>query len=182
MFSGEESLVYTSGRAKSLIERFGIKKVPAIIAAGSIDDYNGLSQVMLESGIGKKDGNYVIEAIVPPYRNLSTGRMEGLVEVVYLNDSGCKSCYDVLTQKAILQRFGVSVAKESFFDVGDEEGRKLAEKYNISRVPTIIVSPDLGVYSSLAGVWLQVGTVENDGYYVFRKVEVMGESSEVVLK
>ncbi len=179
VFSEEESLVYTSEKARALIEKFRIKRVPAIISEDSIDDYNGLSQVMHESGLGKKDGNYVIEAVFPPYRNLSTGRMEGLVEVIYLNDSGCKSCYDVLNQKAILQRFGVSIAKESFFDIGDEEGRKLVEKYNISAVPTIIVSPDVGVYPSLAGAWPQVGTVENDGYYVFRKAEVMGEFREL---
>ncbi len=175
VFSGEESLVYASDRAKSLIETSGIRKLPAVIITDDVDEYEGLSQALLESGIRKKGGNYVIEAILPPYRNLSTGRMEGLVKVTYLNDSVCDGCYDVLNQRVILGRFGVVIEEESFVDIGDEEGAEIIKKYNISAVPTIIASPDLAVYPALAQVWPQVGTVEKDGYFVFRKVEVMGE-------
>lgn len=175
VFSSEESLVYASDRAKSLIEKSGIRKVPAVIITDDVDEYEELSQALLESGIRKNGGNYVIEAILPPYRNLSTGRIEGLVKVTYLNDSGCDGCYDVLNQRVILGRFGVVIEKESFVDISDEEGAEIIKKYNISAVPTIIVSPDLGFYPALMQVWPQVGTVEKDGHYVFRKVEVMGE-------
>ncbi len=179
VFSGEENLVYASDRAKSIIEKSGIRKLPAVIITDDVDEYEGLVQALLESGISKKDGNYVVEALLPPYRNLSTGGVEGLVKVTYLNDSGCEGCYDVLNQRVILGRFGVVIEEESFVDIGNEDAAEILKKYNISAVPTIIVSPDLGFYPALMQVWPQVGTIEEDGYYVFRNVDVMGDFREL---
>ncbi len=175
VFSERDVLDYASGEAKKLIEVFGIKKAPAIIATGGIQEYKGMAQILASLGAAKKDGSYVIESLQPPYRNLSTLKIEGMVKVVYLNDSECSGCYDVLSHKPVLQRFGISVEGESFVDVSSDEGKRLIAKYKITDVPTILLSADAGVYPALKQAWLQVGTIEEDGYYVFRNVGVMGD-------
>jgi len=51
----------------------------------------------------------------------------------------------------------------------------LVAQYNITKVPTIIMSPDVKYYelNNFQTVWKQVGTIENDGYYVFRSMRAL---------
>ncbi|MBS3108477.1 hypothetical protein J4409_01265 [Candidatus Woesearchaeota archaeon] len=51
----------------------------------------------------------------------------------------------------------------------------MVKKYGIKAAPTIILSEEASVYNVLNGIWSQVGTVESDGVYVFRNIEVIGE-------
>ena len=43
-------------------------------------------------------------------------------------------------------------------------------------MPTIILTGDADKYPSMTGVWPTVGTVEDDGAYIFRKVEVLRQT------
>jgi len=97
----------------------------------------------------------------------------GLVELTLLNDSSCTKCYDVNVHKTILNRFGITLAAEKTLDVSDDEGKALIEKYGITLVPTMIISQDASAYPLFTPVWATVGSVEDDGVYVFRKPDVM---------
>ena len=80
----------------------------------------------------------------------------------------------MLVNKQIIARFGIATDKEFSYDVGSDEGKDLVDKYKITKVPIIILSPETKVYDSFTQVWDQVGTIENDGWYVMRTPSVLG--------
>jgi len=47
----------------------------------------------------------------------------------------------------------------------------LITKYKIISVPTVLMSPEADQYTNLKGVWKNVGTIESDGWYVFREMQ-----------
>ncbi|MBI4439961.1 hypothetical protein HY638_03235 [Candidatus Woesearchaeota archaeon] len=178
---------YASSQGKMLVDKYGIKLVPTMILSSSIKEYPEIVKNWAEIGTVEKDGNYVMRAVNPPFINLSTGKLTGVVSVIYLKDSKCTTCYDVMAHKQILEgRYRVFIGGEKTYDIGSKEGSALVAKYKIKSAPTMIISSDVSAYPNLAGIWAQVGTVEADGSYLFRDVSVMGgdyrniETNEIV--
>ena len=57
-----------------------------------------------------------------------------------------------------------------------QEGKNLVGKYNIKKVPTVLLSPEASAYEALSQVWERVGTVESDGVFVFREMEAINQT------
>jgi len=98
----------------------------------------------------------------------------GKFSLVYLTDKSCAECYDVTQHRPIIEGYAAKPLEERSVDLADQEGQKLVADYGIKKVPTIILNGDLSVYPAFQEIWPQVGTVEEDGTYVFRETEVMG--------
>lgn len=175
--TNERVLEYTSSLAKKLMDNNHISSVPAVIIVGEVKKSN-IASVWQVLGAKVTDDTAVVQGF-PPYRNLSSDKVVGLVELVILNDSSCATCYDASLHKLVLPRFGVTVDKESVVDISSAEGKAYIEKYNITKVPTIILSSDASVYNSLVLIWQQVGNKEKDGWYVFRATEQMGDYKDL---
>jgi len=173
-FSSQKTLEYTSTEAQSLILSQDIKRIPAIVFSKDIEAYPAVYQFLTQTNATQRQGFYAYHTSTPPYLNLSTGMINGRVSVVYLTDAACSSCYDVTQHRAILQNFGVKVVNESTYDVNSTTGGQLLSQYNITKVPTILLSPDAAYYVTLNQVWTSVGTVATDGWYIFRGTEQMG--------
>ena len=109
----------------------------------------------------------------PPYWDIKDNEAKGLVTVTYVTDDSCSDCYNVQVHKTILENYGVFIANKSTVDISSIEGQSLISKYSITKVPTIIVSSDLQYYQAIIKVWTQVGTVEDDGNYIFRNVSLV---------
>ncbi len=177
----------SSTQGKNLMQKYKIERVPTIIMSNGIKFYPQIVQSWPEIGSVESDGNYIMRSINPPYKNLSTGKIDGLVTLTYLVDSKCTSCYDVKRHKQILQdRYHVFLKEEKTVDVSSKEGAALVDKYKIKSAPTILISKEIADYPNLGTVWQQVGSVESDGTYVFRDVSVMNgdyrnlETNEIV--
>ena len=56
----------------------------------------------------------------------------------------------------------------------------ILKKYNITKVPVILISPDAGVYSGFVSAWPQVGDVSGDGWYIMRKPEALGTYKDLL--
>ncbi len=174
-FSGEKTIDYTSSEAKGLISKFGIQKVPALIISKDILDYPAISQVWSQLNATEKQGFYALHTTVPPYRDLATNKIEGLVSVIYLNDSTCSSCYNVQANKQILERnFGLVLVNETTVDISSDSGKALIKQYNITNVPIMLASPEASLYVALVQAWAQVGNVSSDGWFVMRSPEILG--------
>lgn len=172
-FSDEKTLDYASAEAKQLISSYGIKKVPAMLISDEITLYGNAVSFLNQLGATKKDGWHIAQPILPPYRDTHSGSISGLVTLVMLTDKSCAGCYDVNAHKSILPNFFVVVGEEKTYDVSSNEGKELVKKYGIEKVPTILISPNGKEYPHLSQVWPQVGSVEQDGWMVFRTVEEM---------
>lgn len=175
--TSSETLEYPSTKAKQLIDRFGIKTVPALIISGEIDKPN-VADIWYQLN-GEIVGEAVHAKALPPYRNLTSGKIEGLVSLVMLTDDSCNNCYNVSAHKRILPSYGVVVISESTYDINSTKGKELLALYNITKVPTILLSPDAKVYSGLLQVWRGVGSFEPDGWLVFRSTEQMGNYTDL---
>jgi len=109
------------------------------------------------------------------YIDLATGEAMGLVDVTYLIDSSCSDCYDVAKQKQIIENnFGVTIKSEQTVDARSTSGRALIDKYSIAQAPTVIISSEVSAYEALTQAWRQVGSIEDDGTYVFRQNAALG--------
>ncbi len=170
----EVSLEYTSDGAQELIQKYDVKKIPALIISDNLLEYESIQQIWNQLNTTKNDGFYTLHAMAPPYRDLETKEIVGLVSVIYLDDESCFECYDVNAHKNVLPRFGIVIKDEKTYDISSDEGSALVNKYNIINVPTVLLSPEANVYLTLQQIWTQVGTVEDDGWYVFTSTRQMG--------
>lgn len=170
----EKVLEIESEEGKELISKFNITQAPAIIVSGEIEKDPALKA--LWSKIGQiKDGSFISGQIGAPYLSIETGQVIGLVELTMLTDQTCSDCYDVTKHEVILRRFGISTQNQQVLDIGLDKAKELIRKYDIDLVPTIILTGDISAYPAVVSIWPQVGTVEDDGTYVFRQgVKQMG--------
>src|SRR3989338_1113778 len=160
--------------AGSLIKDYEINSLPALILSSDASEYAILKQEWSSFGRVDDDGSYISEGYFPPFKNLSTNMIDGLVSVTYINDSSCKECYDVKTHKRIIEGFNVKLSSENTVDISSSEGMVLLNKYNITKVPTIIVSKDALFYKNFVRAFSPVSSKASDGSFIFTKPEIIG--------
>lgn len=177
----ERELAWDSPEGRQLISQYKITKIPTFIFSSDVDVYDSVRSSWQGIGTIEQDKTYVARSLYLPYRDLERGQILGLVDVVYITDSTCSNCYDPLKiQKPILtQGYGVGLRSERTVDVNSAQGRNLVSQYKITKIPTILLSPDVDQYTNLKKVWSSVGTVEENGWYVFRE---MAELESVTYK
>ena len=180
-----------SSEALKLILKYNITRLPCLLLSKDALLYNELRSFWQRIGTVEQD-MMVARLVNPPFievtacKNLAGNlnnvamfeinnsclafKKRGLVSVIYITDSSCKECYNVTMHKTILQRFGVFIANETLVDVNSVEGKKLVEKYNITLVPTIVLSPEALLYQKLVDEWQNVGFKASDDWLVFKNV------------
>ena len=175
IFIKEENVVeYSTAEGSALIATYGISKVPALLLSEDISEYEGMAQGLQQSGLQLNEGYYVLESSAP-YIETETGNLRGLVSLIMLDDSSCEECYDVGIHKQILSaNLGLKITEEETVDIGSSAGEELIAKYNLEKIPTAIISGDLEAYPGFDQIWGNVGTIEEDGSYVFRQLELLG--------
>lgn len=174
--SEEKILAPDSKEGSALIKKYNIGFAPSIVLSRDASAYVVVQQAWPHIGTRETDGNYVLRLASPPFINLTTGKLNGLVDIVYLTDKSCQQCYNVNQHREILvhpQSFAIKLEKEETSDISDARGKELIAKYNITQIPTVVLSGEVGVYPSSQAL-KQFFSVEKDGSYVFRKVPVVG--------
>ncbi|MEK6845256.1 MAG: hypothetical protein AABY26_00740, partial [Nanoarchaeota archaeon] len=170
-----EEVSIGSEQGKFLVNNYNITKVPTLIFSKDAFLYPVISSVWNNVGSMEADGTLVMRNVNPPYFDLEKGKVSGLVIITVIKDSGCTECYNATQNKLILEQFGLVFDKVKELDYTLAEAQGLIAKHKITKIPTIILTGDTDIYPSLAQVWKDVGSVESDGSYVFRKVEVFGQ-------
>ncbi len=180
-----KSVEYDSEEGKELISKYNIRRIPTLVISAEIKEYENIASVLPRLNATEVDGNYALHTNTVPYLDLNTKKVVGLATLTLLSDSSCTECYNVSLHKSIIPNFGVVVTKEFSYDVSSSDGKKIVNKYNITKIPTIILSSESKEYPNFVQVWDSVGTREPDGSFVFRRTEVMGiykdlSSNEIV--
>lgn len=172
----EKNVTIDSVNGQQLASKYKIDFVPSLILSQEAADYTIMQRAWPQIGTKEKDGFYILRSVYPPYINLTTGKVNGLIDVIYLNDSSCTECYDVSVHKQILtspQSFAMTFNKEETLDISTAKGKDLIAKYNITKVPTAILSDETNVYPAAKAV-KQFYSKEKDNSYVFRSPQVIG--------
>ncbi len=168
----QKTLESSSQRAQELIQKMNITKLPAFLISSDVNAYS-FAEKIKQSGMMEREGYYVVESLAP-YIEVRTGKVRGLIELTLITDQSCSSCYDVNLHKQIFDQMGLAIEKEKTIDINSIEGIRLKAKYNLEKVPTVVLSGDLEAYTGFDQVWSQVGTIEEDGAYLFRNIELLG--------
>ncbi|MEK6848244.1 MAG: hypothetical protein AABX65_01290 [Nanoarchaeota archaeon] len=174
VFSGVKNMEYSSAEGQMLVSKYGIKHIPALIISGDIKYYSEIKSGLEQAGASFKEGAYALHSTIPPYRNLSNNRIEGLASLIILNDSSCNECYDQELNAQVVERLGVVLKSKEVYDTGSAKGKELINKYKITKVPIIILSPEAKVYENFVSAWTNVGEVESDGWFVMTKPDLLG--------
>lgn len=169
----QKEVAWNSSEGQRLINQYKITKLPTFIFSSDIDFYDKVKSNWENIGTVEADNTYVARNLLLPYRDLEKNQVIGLVDLIYLTDSSCSNCYKAdEVQKPILQQgYGVGIRFERTVNVSSGEGQRLISQYKIVSVPTILLSPDADQYTNLKNDWKNVGTVEEDGWYVFRQMQ-----------
>jgi hypothetical protein len=173
--SDDKVLFANSEEGKALVDAFALRSLPALIFRSEEKIKDHLAASFGSDAWRVEERAVVWEKKQPPYVDVASKNIAGLVDVVYITDKSCQKCYNVVeVQRPILQRFGVAMRSEKTVDMSSEEGRRLIATYGISSVPTMILSSEAESYPVLKSVWGQVGTVEEDKTHVFRDLGALG--------
>jgi hypothetical protein len=157
-------------QSSELVSNYSLRRLPAIVFSDNILEYSFYSFLSFY-GTLEGDGNFVFRSPDPPFLNVSKGEVElGEVTVTYVNHTNCSKCYDVTVHRDILETYKLNVVEEVFVN----ESSPLIEQYNITKLPTIILSPEAGLYSTLLRVWPGAGVVAEDGSLVFTNMDSIG--------
>ncbi|HLD28411.1 MAG TPA: hypothetical protein VJB67_02265 [Patescibacteria group bacterium] len=157
-----------------LVKKYNITKVPSLIVSGEINKNAKLKLIWPQAG-DIVDNIFVMRQVVAPYVLTDSGEVRGRMQWVMLTDTACDDCYDVTLHEDILKRYGLPTENQKIIGRQLSEGQELIAKYDITLLPTIILTGDVDDYPSLTKIWSQVGTIESDGAYVFREgVKQMG--------
>ncbi|MFH0713823.1 MAG: hypothetical protein V1722_04275 [Candidatus Micrarchaeota archaeon] len=174
-----------SPEAGALIAKHNLNFLPAFIFSKDVLDYKSSSMLAtltpsatyadtLES-ISRTSENYlVVKQPFPPFVNLTTSAIEGIVEAIYLTNNNCTSCYNASIHKNAIRTFNIYLANETFVDISTAAGQALVSNYNITAVPTLLMSKGANAYSALIKSWKTIGSIEKDGWLVFRNFSVLG--------
>lgn len=180
VFSKEKTLEYQTSEAQEIIRRLGIQRVPAIVLTKNIVEYPGVKEVLGQLAVEEKQGFYAMHGTTPPYRDLATGGIKGLVNAIYLVDASCKTCYDIDGLKNIVTNvIGLTVKEEKETDISSGEGGALIAKYKIEKVPTLLLSPEAADYDGFSDAFEQVGTKEQDGWFVIKNPQIFGSYKDL---
>lgn len=171
-----KEFAWNSLNGKRLIDQYKITKIPAFIFSAEFDLYDAIKANWADFGTVEQAKTYVARNIPLPYRDLTKGKIVGLVDIIYLTDSNCANCYNVQnTQKPILTNgYGVALRSERTVDIASAEGKNLISRYAIVKTPTILLSPEIDQYPNIKDIWQSVGIVAKDGWYVFTGLEQLG--------
>lgn len=173
VFADQEVVDADSGRGKALIERYNITKLPTIILDSEAHAYEGFVSLWPQVGSIEEDESLVMRLIGLPYYSVSEDRMKGQVSVIFLQDETCKECYNPVTfHLPVLQRMNLMLSEQEIINASSTEGQELIASYKITELPTIIMQGDMQEYPTLVRAWQGVGSIEEDGSYVFRSVEI----------
>jgi hypothetical protein len=167
----EQNIDLATAEAKTMIDRYGIKKIPTMILSPEALEYGVVAEAW--PGVGKQaeNGMLVFTETPPPYKGIPDSKVHGLVTLTIITDNSCKECYNASIHREVLvQGFGMKFKAEKTADISTKAGKDLVSKYGIKYVPTLILDKEAGEYAQFEEAWAEVGTQEADGTFVFRTV------------
>lgn len=178
--NSEKIIEMASLEGMEFVNQYNITKVPTLIISGEIEKDANLKALWPKLG-EIQDNVFVLRQIGAPYVLTNSGDVFGRIKLTMLMDRQCSECYDVTQHQVILKQFGIFTQDQEVVDIGFSNGQKLADQYKIKLLPTFILSGDVEAYPLLKTIWPKVGTVEEDGAYVFREgVKQMGTYKDLI--
>ena len=156
----EKNLDYNSEEAKGLIEKYGIQKLPSILIFGEIDN-----KKITFNNFELNDDALVFNGVSAPYFNIIEDKIKGEVSIIEIVDSSCEDCVSVGSIADILGQSGVLIKDWKKVEYNSPEGEDYINKFEIKKVPVILISEDIDYYEELSQGLAQLNLEKKQGYY-----------------
>ncbi|HQT44341.1 MAG TPA: hypothetical protein PLO51_00020 [Candidatus Micrarchaeota archaeon] len=184
-FSGVRTIDSESPEGKTYVQEYGAGTTPFLVLSGGFSAYfnntNATANQWSNPGLGRWQvgSDYVMGTINPPYFNLSTGQVVGLLSMTVINDKKCANCTDMSKYKDILVQGGLAIGDYKALDITDPGAAALAKEYNISKLPAFVISGDFGPYSpDTIDSLMMVGNMVN-GSFVLTNYDIFPNAKYV---
>lgn len=161
----------------NLIRSNNLEFLPTLLISKDIEEYWWLFD-NLKNSLTEKEDYFILNMPIPPYKEISTGKIKGLVNVTYILNESCEDCFNVSSLGESFRRMGVYIEKEKYINASSAEGKNIINKYNITKIPTAILSKELSDYPQVISSLENFGTFEKDGSYIFRNLEALDGKNE----
>ncbi len=169
----KENLLFldsNSEQGKKLIKENNIQSLPALLTDKEFKEYWWITKA-IGGNIEEKKDYLLFTNKVYPYFDLNTKEIKGKVKATYLINQSCEDCFNPAELGNAFKQLGVYIGSEEKIDLSDSAGRLLIKKYNITSIPTIILSKEINDYFGMKKLLNQIGTIENDGAFIFRNLK-----------
>ena len=155
-----------------LAEKYNLSKLQAILIQGEIDNLTTLQLGSEQASvIFALNQDALVYANSPaPYYDVASKRVKGRVSILQILQTQCEECFNLSPAIDQMRQLGIKVVSTRDLDASSDEALALISKYNIDRLPTLIVSKDALEYPVFADAWATLGSEESDGKLVLRLV------------
>lgn len=161
--TSDRIISFDSAEAKKLITKYEIERLPAFILKGKNLD------AKLTPFEKKKDA-LVFGRSPPVYYDIKKDKIVGEVTVIAITKPSCEKCFDITKLVAQLKNLGMAIVSEQIAEYNSTTGKALIKEYNITKIPTMILSEEAIEYDALNKSWKDIGSIEKDGKLVLRTV------------
>ncbi|HQT44879.1 MAG TPA: hypothetical protein PLO51_02795, partial [Candidatus Micrarchaeota archaeon] len=178
VFSSEKTIDAGTPEGQAYVQKYGVNSTPFLVLSEGFGAYGNLAPQWYN--VGRMVGSdYVMDVKLPPYYDLTTGQVRGLLTMTVISDKACADCSDLSVYKNIFENTGVKIDQFSTVDISDSAAVDLAKKYNVSKLPTFILSGDLAAYGPGFEASIQQGGTLSDGVFVFTNYTVIPNAKYV---
>ncbi len=161
--TGYRVLEYNTEDGNTLILKYNVTTLPSVLLLSKDSISNSFSL----AGFRRVDDALVLLAVRPVYIDVATHKQVGHIDITILSSSvSCPDCFNI---SSVLDQIK-SIAAVRNVRVQSSSASLVMQLYNITKLPTMILSSDTRVYEVLAKAWSDIGTVEQDGSYVVRNI------------
>ncbi len=160
----EKTISSESQQGREFISKYNIQKLPTIIVSGEIDKSEQLTNYFKEKG-EIQEGKFIYTSLVPPYVDVTSNQIKGLVQIKHVIDSSCEKCVDLTPISSTLEEQGMFVQNEQSVEYNSNEGQELISKFDIKEVPAILISEEVDYYLDVKDALIQSGATKREGFY-----------------
>jgi hypothetical protein len=149
--------------------------VPALVFSKEIRDYNFFEQFWFLGSL-ESNGVFAIRKKYPPYKDLDSNQVKGMLFITIIEPSSCWACKDSKDLLNFLSsRFGLRFSVIRVIDVNAQETPILSERYAVQYAPAALIQGELMLFEGMKELWPKIGRVFEDGVYAFDNPPVLGE-------
>ncbi|MFH1257732.1 MAG: hypothetical protein V1658_02245, partial [Candidatus Micrarchaeota archaeon] len=138
-----------------------------------------LTSELEKMGTLENDGNYVLRGINPPYRDLKTGEIKGLVSAIYIKGGErCPECFNTTGYVEFISSNGIYTDSAYYYDFDSKPGMNITNMYNLSWAPTFLLSPEIKEYPVFMQNYRKIGFFADDGWFVFTNIGLLPDGAK----
>ncbi|GEM_PF-1369487 len=164
-----------SVNGKKIVEKYHLGFVPALIFSREIRDYNFFSQFAPLGSI-EADGSFVVRTKFPPYKDLDSNTVKGLLSVTVIEPTQCWACRDAKDLLSFLNsRLGLRFSNVSVIDANTASARTLSDQYSIQYAPAALITGNINLYPGMEDAFPKIGRVFKDGVHAFDNPLLLGQ-------